>query len=107
MNLKSRTKNTVHLVAYDKDRQQIIDEFLPISTFYDDTHPVLDEPNYRRNHGIVRLTGSVHDTKGVIVQEFEVSFNASGFCECDAAKFADGSILGDWERLHTRAASPN
>src|SRR5689334_1102958 len=102
MNLKSRTRNAVHLVAYDKDGRQIVDKFLPVSTFYDETHPLLDEPGFRKIHGIVRLTGSILDTKGVIVQEFEVSFNASGFCECDAAKFADGSILGDWERLHRR-----
>ncbi len=70
-----------------------------MNSFHEDWHPLLDDPRYRKAGGVVRLHGVMRNAQGVISQEFEVRFDEAGFCVCDAARFADGSVVGQWDLL--------
>ena len=48
-----------------------------------------------------RLRGVITNSKGQQAEEFEVRFDASGACVGDAARFADGTVLGNQELLKT------
>jgi hypothetical protein len=97
MSSKRKPRNRIHLAAYTGDGQQVLDECLPVHRFYEKSHAVLDEPEYRKKCRIARLRGIIYNAEGAVAQEFEVRFNASGFCVGDAARFADGSVAGCWE----------
>lgn len=89
----------VRLTAYGKSGRLIQEEHLPVQVFYEKSHPALDDPSYRKNCGMVRLSGVIYSAQGTVTQEFELRFDAAGLCVCDAARFADGSVSKDWESL--------
>jgi len=95
---KPEVSNSVRLTAFNGRGQQVLEQCLPIHNFYEESHPVLDDPNYRMNRQIVRLSGLIYDAQGAVSQEFEVCFDASGLCVSDAARFADGTTAGPWRK---------
>jgi len=100
MSAKQPLKDTVHLVAYDAAGRQVLEEFLPVCDYYEELHPVVDEDEYRRTRHIIRLSGTMYNDDGGIVQQFEVRYDDQGAFLCDGARFDDGTVTGDWERLH-------
>ena len=96
---KHKPRNSVHLTAFNSNGQQVLEERLTVHKFYEESHPVLDEADYRMSRQIVRFSGLIYDAQGEISQEFEVCFDASGLCVSDAARFADGTTAGPWEKL--------
>lgn len=85
MTSKHPTPNVVHLQAFNIEGQCVFDEKLPLRTFYDESHPVLDQADYRMSLKIVRLSGVMYDATGSISDEFEVSFDRAGLCVCEKA----------------------
>jgi hypothetical protein len=100
MTPKQPMKASVHLIAYDSTGQPVLEQNLSWQQYSERSHPLLDSPSYRKDRHIVRLSGVVTDQKGQSSEEFEVRFDQSGLCVCDAARLADGTVLGDWEHLH-------
>ena len=84
-----------------RDGKLLLKQDLSANSFHEDSHPVLDNPEYRKSRGIVRLCGVMRDAQGGISQEFEIRFDNAGICMCDAARFADGSIVGKWDLLQS------
>ena len=95
-----RRKASVQLTAYDNAGQPVLEQTLPYDEYCEGSHPLLDDPSYRNTRGIVRLRGIITDSKGNNSQEFDVRFDQSGRCLSEAARFADGTVAGDWELLH-------
>jgi hypothetical protein len=98
-------RNKVHLSAFDPDGKQVFVKHLQVHSFYQNSHPVLDEAQYRKSCRIVRLCGVIYDGQGAVSQEFVVCFDAAGLCICDAARYADGSVVGPWEQLRRTTAA--
>jgi hypothetical protein len=96
---KSRT-GSVRLTAYDSAGQIVLEQELSFRQYCERTHPLLDDAAYRKARSIVRLSGVITDKNGQNSEEFEVRVDRSGLCTSDAARFPDGTVLGDWERLH-------
>ena len=108
MNTKARTKkqkrrralnDTVHLIAYDREGKAVLEEFLSVLAFQEESHRVLDESAFREACRIVRLRGAIHDETGGILEEFAVCYDQTGFMVRDGARLANGTILGAWEEL--------
>jgi hypothetical protein len=97
------TRASVHLAAYDTAGQLLVEQDVSLREYCDRRHPLLDDPAYRKAHGIVRLSGVITDRDGSYSQEFEVRFDRSGLCVSDAARFPDGTVLGNWEMLRGSA----
>ena len=95
---KRKPRNSVYLAAFKSNGQQVLEEPLPIHKFYEESHPLLDQADYRMSRQIIRLTGVIYDAQGTISQEFEVGFDAFGLCVSDAARFADGTTAGPWKK---------
>jgi hypothetical protein len=94
-----KTRNVVHLQAFNTEGRRVFEETLTVHKFYEKPHEVLDRPDFRRAAHIVRLTGVIYDATGTVSQEFQACFDASGLCVCEAARFADGTTVGAWEEL--------
>ena len=103
MSKKQPCKNIVQLAAYTTDGQLVLEQDLTLTRFYEDSHPVLDDPEYRKARQIVRLRGTMRNAHGAISREFDVRFDPFGRCMGDAARFADGSVVGDWDVVSQRA----
>lgn len=101
-----RKKNTVYVVAYDQQSHPVLREAFSLASFYEKPHPVLDNPQFRQKHLIVRLNGVICDDTASVCQEFEVCFDASGQYLCDAARFGDGAVTGNWEKIRQLAGRP-
>ena len=104
MNTRQDLKDTVRLVAYDRNRRQVLDECLSVFDYYDGLHPIIDEDDFRKTRGIARLSGTIFDADGAVSQQFEVRYDEAGAFLCGGARFADGKITDDWEKLHDGAA---
>jgi hypothetical protein len=100
MTTKHHTKSKVHLIAFDKLGKTVLEQDLPARRYCEESHPVLDDPVYRKMHTIVRLSGFISDATGKRVEEFEAHFDTSGACVRDAARLADGTVLGKWDEMH-------
>jgi hypothetical protein len=100
MTSKHPHKASVHLIAFDRQGQRVLEQELPFRQYCERTHPLLDDQGYRKIHAIARLSGVITDANGQKSEEFEVRFDDSGACLCDAARFPDGTVLGNWEQLH-------
>jgi hypothetical protein len=92
---------SVHIVASDAAGHPLLEQDLSAKEYRDRSHPLLDDPAYRKARGIVRLSGTITNPRGQIMEQFEVRFDASGLCTSDAARLADGSTIGNWEALHS------
>lgn len=103
MSMRQELKDMVRLVAYDSTGRQVLDECLPVSDYYEGLHPIIDDDDFRRSRGIARLSGIIFDTDGSVSQQFEVRYDEAGAFRCGGAKFADGTITDDWEKLHDAA----
>jgi hypothetical protein len=78
MTSNQHLRNTVCLAAYNQEEEAVLRDTLPIDKFYEHSHPLLDQPEFRKTRQIVRLRGVIHDAHGAPTQEFEVRFDASG-----------------------------
>jgi hypothetical protein len=96
-------KSSVFLTAYDDAGQVVLEQTLTWKQYCERSHPLLDDPAYRKTRAILRLSGVVTNNRGDSSEEFEVRFDRAGLCTSDAARFADGTTLGDWERLRCYA----
>jgi hypothetical protein len=72
---------------------------LSFKSYREDRHPLLDEDVFRKERRIVRVSGTIRDDGGTVIEEFEAGFNGQGCLVCDAVRFADGSLIGDWGRV--------
>jgi hypothetical protein len=100
MTPKRRINASVHLLAYDSAGQMVLEQDLSFQQYCERSHPLLDDQCYRKARAITRLSGVITDGNGQKSEEFEVRFDRTGICICDAARFPDGTILGNWEQLH-------
>ena len=100
MTAKQRQQPSVHLVAYDSAGRLVQEQDLSWREYCERSHPLLDDAAYRKTRDIVRLSGTIIDAHGQNSEEFEAQFDRAGLCIADAARFADGSVLGNWTRLH-------
>jgi hypothetical protein len=100
MTTRLRDPSIVHLIAYDQRGKTLLEQDLSLQKYCEESHPVLDDPAYRKAHAIVRLIGIVRKGGGQSTEEFEVQFDSSGACIGEAARLADGTVLGKWADMH-------
>src|SRR5262245_2821310 len=85
-------KGTVILVAYDATGTVVVEERLRVFDYYEESHPLIDSVEHRKERGIRRLSGRVFDHAGNLSQEFDCHYSATGQLVESLAKHADGTV---------------
>jgi hypothetical protein len=93
MKPEHRSRNTVYLIGNDKDGQQVMVKHLRVHTFYENSNPLLDEPEFRKTCHIVLLRGLMYDGQGAISEDFEVRFDAAGLCVGETTRVAVSPLV--------------
>jgi len=91
-NKSKNPKSVAQLEAYSVDGSVVSREDIPLMRYYEDSHESIDSSAYRKERGIVRITGRLYDSKGILVQEFENEYGRDGAYKKGRAKFEDGTV---------------
>jgi hypothetical protein len=92
---KKKPKNVVVLVALDQAEQAVERASLACEEYYDASHPLIDEPAYRRTRGIRAIQGTIFDGRGRVDQSFVNHYSARGTYLSGRTVFQDGTVTED------------
>ena len=71
-------KDMVVLVGFNSRGLPISEQKLSVHDYYDEEHEIIDEPEFRRDRGIVRLLITFHGTKGEVQRREQMHYAADG-----------------------------
>jgi hypothetical protein len=85
-------KSVAQLLTYAADGTVVSRQDMPLLQYYEGSHKVIDSAAYRRQRGIVRVTGKLYDSRGTLVEEFDNEYQPDGAYKKGRAKFEDGTV---------------
>jgi hypothetical protein len=94
---KRPRRKLVHLVAYQQNGRQVLEQFLDLDDYYEESHPLLDDVEFRMARKIIRIRGKHYDAASVVVEEFELRYNDAGVLIREATRLGDGTVIGNWD----------
>ncbi len=100
------TKGIVRLIAFDSDGKTVIDEDLELSSYFEDSHPLLDETSFRKEHRIARVRGMIYNRAGAILEEFKFRYDQDGLSIAEATLLENGTAVGDWDGIQPASGKP-
>ena len=86
---------TVLLEAFDISHNMVLEVSMPVDGYYDDSHPLIDENDFRREQGIRFVHGRIFDYAGKIDQEFRNEYDTDGVYVRSRIVHADGTVIED------------
>ena len=86
---------TVRLRAFDKSHKEVSKLKLPIDDYYDNSHPLIDDDEYRRKRAIRFVHGQIFDHEGKFDQEFKNEYDSNGVYVRSKIIHADGTVIED------------
>ncbi len=89
---QKKPKSVVQLIAYGADKKEVLRQTLSVEEYYEGLHDLIDNDDYRRERGIVRLTGEIYDHRGVVIQDFENEYAEDGSYKRGRERFEDGTV---------------
>ncbi len=101
------TKGIVRLIAFDLDGKKVIDENLELRSYFEDSHPLLDETSFRKEHRIARVRGTIYNRAGAILEEFKFCYDREGLSVAEATLLENGTAVGDWEGIQPASGKPS
>jgi hypothetical protein len=95
-NEPKKLKSVAKLVAWNDAGEIVTERKIPLDKYYENPDDLIDSGEYRKEQGIVRVKGTLHDAKGAVIQEFENSYSiANGSYLHGKIRHADGTITED------------
>lgn len=85
-------RSIVFLAGFDENGKLVFREDLSYDDYYEGSHPVIDDNDYRAQHGIRRITGRVFDLAGNVQQDFESHYNEKGEVVSGRIVHQDGTV---------------
>lgn len=104
---EKKSKNVAQMIAYGADGNEVLRQSLSIEGYYEGLHDLIDSDDYRRERGIVRLTGQIYDHRGVVVQDFENEYKEDGSYKRGRERFEDGTVNEHGTYEGKEIAEPN
>lgn len=89
---KRRKSDSATLTAFDEAGEIVETCEMSIHDYYDELHPMMDDPEYISKHGIRRLTGLLIGERGKVSQEFESLYDKDGIIYHSKIVHADGTV---------------
>lgn len=94
MTERRANRNTAVLRGLDASGREVVVEQLDLHSYWDDSHPLVDEDGHRQALGVVTLVGELHGSDGLLMR-FENRYSASGQYLGGRAEHADGTVTED------------
>jgi hypothetical protein len=95
-NESKKLKSVAKLVAWNDAGEIVTERKIPLDKYYENPDDLIDSGKYRKEKGIVRVTGTLHDAKGTVIQEFDNSYSvANGSYLHGRIRHADGTVTQD------------
>jgi hypothetical protein len=88
-------KSVAQLIAYDAEGKKVLQRNMSLEKFYEGLDELIDSNDYRRERGIVRVSGKLYDSRGVLVQDFENQYGTDGKYRRGRAQFENGTVQED------------
>ncbi|WP_299469356.1 hypothetical protein [uncultured Gimesia sp.] len=86
---------TVLLVAFGASQNKILDISLPVDDYYCDSHPIIDDNEFRKKMGIRYIEGQIFDYEGNLDQKFKNEYDSEGAYKHSKIVHSDGTIIED------------
>jgi hypothetical protein len=100
-------RGVVQLRAYDKNGGTVKQLNVPINDYYDRSTKMIDSNVYRKQHGILRITGKIFDFRGHLEQQFEIWYWPTGSLKRLREEHEDGTINDRRFKLKDRTPHGN
>jgi hypothetical protein len=89
--MKSKVTSQAILAGFNSSGAIVFEQDLDLSHYWDESHPVIDESQFRQEKGIRRLVGKLYGSEGQLLQEFESTYDEAGTLESSHARHQDGT----------------
>jgi hypothetical protein len=86
-------RGTVLITAFDIRRKLISEESLSIADYYEDSHPMIDDNDFRKQRHIRFVHGCIYDYDGKLDQEFDNEYGEDGTYIRSRIVHADGTVI--------------
>ena len=86
---------TVILEALNSSKEKLFEISIPVDEYYSDSHPLIDDPQYRKQKSIRHLHGRVYNYESKLDQEFKNDYDSEGNYLHGIIMHADGTIIED------------
>jgi hypothetical protein len=91
-----KLKSVAKLVAWNDEGKIIAERKIPLDKYYENLDELIDSGEYRKENEIVRIKGTLHNSKGAVIQEFDNSYSiADGRYLHGKIRHADGTVTED------------
>jgi hypothetical protein len=93
VNNRSNVRGTVLLSAFTESHETILEETLTIDDYYENSSPMIDDNEFRKQHNIRFIHGRIYDYDGKLDQEFNNEYGKDGAYLRSRIVHADGTII--------------
>jgi hypothetical protein len=91
-----KLKSVAKLVAWNDEGKIVAEKKIPLDKYYEDLDELIDSGEYRKEKEIIRIKGTLHNSKGAVIQEFDNSYSvADGRYLHGKIRYADGTVIED------------
>ena len=95
MRPSNKKREVAVLVARAIDDTEVERHEISLEEYYQGLHKLIDDGEYRANHGIITIEGELFDPSGELLQKFRNTYTADGRYKSGRAVHADGTITED------------
>jgi len=75
---KTELREMAILSGYDVEDNVVITEKLSVHDYYDGSHPMIDDEEYRKANSIKYIIGLIYDLDGRLDQKFKNQYDRNG-----------------------------
>jgi hypothetical protein len=88
-----KPKDSMRLVGFDQTGKVVHEQLMSLYDYYEELHPVIDENDFRKERGIVRLAGTKFDDRGEVEEEWENFYTEVGAISGSVVRDGHGKVV--------------
>lgn len=81
------------LSAFNTRRELVLEESLAIDDYYENSHSMIDDNDFRKQYNIRFVRGCIYDYDGNLDQEFDNEYDDGGTYIRSRIVHADGTVI--------------
>jgi hypothetical protein len=88
-----KPKDSMRLVGFDRAGKVVHEQLMSVYDYYEELHPVIDEDDFRKERGLVRLVGTKFDDNGEVEEEWENFYTDTGAISASIVRDGNGEVI--------------
>ncbi len=90
---KKALRSVAVIRGFDEQENQVIEKELPLGDYWNRSHDLIDNREFRITQSIRKVIGHLFSEKGKIVQHFENLYDKTGSYVSGWSRHEDGTII--------------